>query len=237
MHKRFSALSLWVAAAVSIGVGCSGGDRPELDAVEPLLTPTAAVDVDEAATSDDDDAVIDADGDSSDDDVATADPDAGESGDSGTEPDGSSVDVDPDDLDPIGDGEPLGDDGGDPTETYAEEGTATVAFVDGRTFEGVVSCQVTDEAGAWEFAFKGFTSEGVQIEGVYDSADPDFVIVFVAGADSLSGDDVLFSNINGGEDLIESSEGGTTWEASIRLTDLNAADAALVDAQVTATCP
>ena len=108
-----------------------------------------------------------------------------------------------------------------PTPDLASQaGTATVVLSDGRTFTTATECEVNDtSATGWSFRFEGISEDGVEMEGVYDASQPDFTVLFLTGADALQGDDVFLSNINGGDDVVETSTGGTVWTAQIVLTD------------------
>ncbi len=202
-----------VALAV-LAVACSGGTRPELDD-----TVTGA-DTEPTAVEDP---------------TATPEPDEPDS-DTTPEPD-----VTPDDEASTPETEvtedPTPTNGpdvapADPTE-YPLQGTVTVALADGRSYDAPVGCNYATAGDAWEFRFGGESSAGVQIEGAYDTTQPDFVILFVAGPDSLNGDDVLLSNVNGGDDLIQTNSGGDEWQASIKLWS---PEGQSVDAQLTANC-
>ncbi len=104
-------------------------------------------------------------------------------------------------------------------EPEASSGTATVTLSDSRVFTVDTACTVADTAATgWAFQFEGTTDEGVEIEGVYDSSQPDFTVLFLVGPDALQGDDLFMSNVNGSDDVIETSTGGTTWTATIVLT-------------------
>jgi hypothetical protein len=202
-----------VALAV-FAVACSGGTRPELD-----------------------DAVAGADAEP----TATVTPDPDEPDEVAT----SDADVSPDDEAPTPEATADAEAAGDPTPTtgpdaapadpsdYPLQGTVTVALADGRSYEAPVGCNYATAGDAWEFRFGGESAAGVQIEGAYDTTQPDFVILFVAGPDSLNGDDVLLSNVNGGDDLVETNSGGDGWQASITLWS---PEGQSVDAQLTATC-
>ncbi len=206
-----------VALAV-LAVACSGGTRPELDdtVAGADTEPTAAEDA-----------------------TVTPEPD---------EPDRdptSDAGVAPADEAPTPEETAEAEETGDPTPTtgpdvvpadptdYPLQGTVTVALADGRSYDAPVGCNYATAGDAWEFRFGGESSTGVQIEGAYDTTQPDFVILFVAGPDSLNGDDVLLSNVNGGDDLIQTSSGGEEWQASITLWS---PEGQSVDAQLTANC-
>ena len=116
---------------------------------------------------------------------------------------------------------------------YPLQGTVTVLLGDGRSYDASVGCNYVTAGEAWEFRFGGESSAGVQIEGAYDTTQPDFVILFVAGPDSLNGDDVLLSNVNGGDDLVSTNSSGNEWQANITLWS---PEGQSVGAELTATC-
>lgn len=206
---------------------CSGGDRPDFDdgAAEPNPVATATVSGDDT-----DDTAADADAELSEggeDPAADDDPATDDSTDDEVEP----VD-EPDDADDTVDPEDTVVAGPDPAD-YASQGTALVALADGRSYEGSVACETSTSGGDWVFRFGGVTDAGVQLEGAYDTSQPDFAIVFVAGPDSLSGDGVLLSMINGGDDLTETNNSGNEWIAAITLWT---PEGDPIAAQVTAAC-
>lgn len=119
-------------------------------------------------------------------------------------------------------------------EPEALAGTATVTLSDNRVFTIDTVCSVTDTAATgWSFQFEGTDAAGVEIEGVYDSSQPDFTVLFLVGPDALQGDDLFLSNVNGGDDVVETSTGGTTWAATVVLTD---EQGGTVTADVDASC-
>jgi hypothetical protein len=205
-------------ALVFLAVSCSGGSRPELDesvvSTDPTPEPTV---VDESL-----DETVSPAAEESAEPTATAEPSDGEA----PEPD---TGVDAPDSTPTAapDVAPA-----DPAD-YPLQGTVNVTLADGRSYEATVGCNYQIAGDAWEFRFGGQSTEGVQIEGAYDTTQPDFVILFVAGPDSLNGDDVLLSNLNGGDDLRETNDSGNEWNANI---DLASPEGQVVNAQVTATC-
>lgn len=219
MAKRIGALS---AALVFILAACSGGTRPELDDPSVATDPAPVVTPEPDQPDDDTEA---ADTDPADDEQAvevapTATPSADDSDADPVETPDDAPTTAPDIAPP------------DPS-LYPLQGTVTVSLADGRTFEAPVGCGYENAGDAWEFRFGGESSEGVQIEGAYDNTQPDFAILFLAGADSLNGDDVLLSNLNGGDDVRSTSDGGSEWVANI---ELWTPEGASVNADLTATC-
>jgi len=195
----------WILVVVAlVAMACSGGERPALDDTavsggSPTPTPEAPDD-----ESDVDASAVE----------AAPTPVADETAVETESPDDEAAveDETPTDAPPAADTGPPPD-----PATFPSQGTASVVLADGRTYDATVGCSVLTSGNEWEFRFGGKTAADVQIEGAYDTSQPDFVIMFISGPDSLNGDDVLLSNVNGGDDLSETTSSGTEWNASIQL--------------------
>ncbi|MDH3752499.1 MAG: hypothetical protein OEU32_01405 [Acidimicrobiia bacterium] len=216
-------------AVVMVAAACSGGDRPEL-----VDSPDGDVEVDGAdAETETGSADADADEDSSAD--ASEDTTPEEPDDSSDEPaDDAATDPESSDEDEVAADEPTPEPPPPPAaDSFASTGTVSVALDDGRVYDATVGCTVVESGDDWSFRFSGESDVGVAMEGTYDSTQPDFVIVFISGPDALNGDDVLLSNLNGGDDLNETSTGGNTWVASL---NLSSPEGVVFGAQVDAVC-
>ncbi len=210
--------------ALALLVAACSGDDPEL--VDTAPPPDEPVAVDEPSDDPDDAEPVDPAGEveepAASEGVATEEPvDPDQPVDDLEEPDEPDVVDDEPEPDPPVD-EPDPDPEPPPApepEPEASSGTATVTLSDSRTFTVDTACTVVDTAATgWSFQFEGTTAEGVEIEGVYDSAQPDFTVLFLVGPDALQGNDLFMSNVNGSDDIVETSTGGTTWTATIVLT-------------------
>lgn len=210
---------------LAVFVAACSGDDPQLVDTAPDETPAEAEDPAPAASADDEPVdpagAVDEEADSGDVAVQPVEPDqpVGE-----PEPDEpvepvEPVEPDPEPTEPTVEEPPAEPPPPPEPEPDAQAGTATVTLSDSRVFTVDTVCTVSDTAATgWSFQFEGTTAEGVEIEGVYDSSQPDFTVLFLVGPDALQGDDLFLSNVNGSDDIVETSSGGTTWTASIVLT-------------------
>lgn len=104
-------------------------------------------------------------------------------------------------------------------DAFPSRGTAIITLDDGRVYEAGVGCSFTTQVDAAQIRFSGVTGEGLTVEGTFDEAQPDLVVLFVGGLDAGSAFDVFLTNDSGRDDLLQSTVEGTTWAATIALTD------------------